>query len=181
MFTLTFASQIHMPSKSQKWKKQFRANLIGHFYSSRTIQTHCSLHVLSSTTEFSFSYLQLFRGCKLSQGSLAGTHISFCFKRINRSWHDWSRDLQIQYILQKRQSHLFRLSWKCLKVLLAQVPLPNQTGVPGSQESPKLLALLSALTELSVASLIRFWNTNIAWYWLTLVELRALLRLKMTI
>ena len=42
------------------------------------------------------------------------------------------------HILQRSQSHLFRLSWKCLKVLLAQAPLPNQTGVPGSQESPKL-------------------------------------------
>ena len=75
MFTLTFASQVHMPSKSQIWKKQFRATLIRRCSSSRTIQTHCLLHVLSLTTEFSFSYLQLFRGWKLSSGSLAGTHI----------------------------------------------------------------------------------------------------------
>ena len=42
------------------------------------------------------------------------------------------------HILQRSQSQRFRLGWKCLKVLLAQAPLPNLTRVPGSQESPKL-------------------------------------------
>ena len=140
MFTLTFASQIHMscPPKVKNEKnnsEQLCFVAAAHQEQSKRI-------VFCTCCLWPQNFLFLIFNC---------FEVASCFREVSQepTYHfvlresiDQQYDMIDQeicnHIQQRSQSHLFRLSWKCLKVLLVQVPLPNQTGVPGSQESPKL-------------------------------------------
>ena len=137
MFTLTFASQIHLPSKSQIWKKDNSGQLwfvaaAHQEQSKRIVYCMCCLR----PQNFLFLIFNCFEVAScLREVSQEPTYHFVLRESIN---HDMIDQEICKYILQRSQSHLFRVSWRCLKVLLAQAPPPNQTGVPGSQESPKL-------------------------------------------